>query len=72
MEKQQKISEIMGIVKGIKPLDGRLPVYERDEYGNLIQTGEIMDFALIKGGIIIKYPLSEKDIQEIENIKNGR
>ena len=71
MQKEEKISQIMGIVKGIKPIDGRLPVFEQDEAGNLVQTGEFMDFAPIPGGIIIKCHLTEKDKKEIEQIENG-
>lgn len=72
MEREQKINEIMGIVRGIKPLDSRLPVFQMDEAGNLIQTGEFLQFAPIEGGIIVKCQLTDKDIQEIEDIKAGR
>lgn len=72
MEKKEAIQQIMGFVRGIKPIDSRLPVYDVDEDGNLIPTGEFMDFVPIEGGIIVKYPLSEADKQEILNIENGR
>ncbi len=71
MEKQEVIQQIMGFVRGIKPIDSRLPVFDVDEAGNLIPTGEFMDFAPIKGGMIVRYPLSEADKQEIFNIENG-
>ncbi len=71
MENQQKIQQIMGFVRGIKPIDSRLPVFDVDEAGNFIPTGEFMDFAPIPGGMILRYPLSEADKREISDIENG-
>jgi hypothetical protein len=71
MEKKEVIQHIMGFVRGIKPIDSRLPVYDIDEAGNLIPTGEFMAFAPIKGGMIVRYPLSEEDKKDIFNIENG-
>ncbi len=71
MEKQQKIEQIIGFIRGVKPIDSRLPVYDIDMDGNLISTGEFMDFAPIPGGMIVRYPLSAADKQEISDIENG-